>query len=208
MRGNLPKREPEIIRRWEEIGLYAELQSVRKDAREQFILHDGPPYANGNIHIGHTLNKVLKDIVVKFRIMAGARSPYVPGWDCHGLPIELAVEKSLGRKREVPKVELRRLCRDYAERYVAIQREEFRRLGIIGDWEHPYLTMDQEYEAAEVREFGKLLETGAVYRGRKPVIWCPSCATALAEAEVDYEDVNSPSIYVAFPLVSPLPEPL
>jgi isoleucyl-tRNA synthetase len=208
MRGNLPKREPETIRRWQEIDLYSKLQAAREQATETFVLHDGPPYANGNIHIGHTLNKVLKDIVVKFRAMAGARAPYVPGWDCHGLPIELTMEKTLGRKGDVSKVEFRKLCREYASRYVAIQREEFRRLGIIGDWQNPYLTMDARYEAIEVREFGKLLETGAVYRGRKPVLWCPSCSTALAEAEVEYEDISSPSIYVAFPLMPPLPLPL
>ncbi len=207
MRGNLPKREPETIRRWQEIALYEKLQSARQSA-PVFILHDGPPYANGNVHIGTTLNKVLKDIVIKFRVMDGARAPYVPGWDCHGLPIELQVEKSLGRKGEISKVEFRQRCREYASRYVAIQREEFRRLGILGDWDHPYLTMAPAYEAAEVREFGKLLEKGAIYRGRKPVLWCPSCATALAEAEVEYEDRSSPSIHVAFPLAEPLPPPL
>ena len=205
MRGNLPKREPETIRRWHDMDLYGKLQASRADATETFILHDGPPYANGNIHLGHAVNKVLKDIIVKFRHMAGARTPYVPGWDCHGLPIELAMEKSLGRKGEVSKVEFRKLCRDYANRYVAIQREEFRRLGILADWANPYLTMDPRYEATEVREFGKLVENGFVYRGRKPVLWCPSCATALAEAEVEYEDVSSPSIYVAFALQAPLP---
>jgi isoleucyl-tRNA synthetase len=208
MRSNLPKREPEAIRRWEEMDLYGKLQAARKDAEHTFILHDGPPYANGNIHLGHSLNKILKDVIVKFRVMAGARSPYVPGWDCHGLPIELAMEKSVGRKRDVSKVEFRRLCREYADRYVAIQREEFRRLGILGDWWNPYLTMDPRYEAIEVREFGKLVENGAVYRGRKPVLWCPSDVTALAEAEVEYEDLSSPSIYVGFPLVPPLPEPI
>jgi isoleucyl-tRNA synthetase len=208
MRSNLPKREPETIRRWQESHLYARLQAAREDAPQTFILHDGPPYANGNIHLGHALNKVLKDVVVKFRVMAGARSPYVPGWDCHGLPIELAMEKSLGRKSDVSKVDFRKLCREYAARYVAIQREEFRRLGILGDWDNPYLTMDPAYEAAEVREFGKLVDAGMVYRGRKPVLWCPSCATALAEAEVEYEELSSPSIYVAFALVPPLPAPL
>ena len=208
MRGNLPKREPETIRRWQEIDLYGKLQAAREQAKGAFLLHDGPPYANGNIHLGHTLNKILKDIIVKFRVMAGARAPYVPGWDCHGLPIELAMEKTLGRKSDVSKVEFRKLCREYASRYVGIQREEFRRLGIIGDWQNPYLTMDARYEAIEVREFGKLLESGAIYRGRKPVLWCASCATALAEAEVEYEDISSASIYVAFALVPPLPLPL
>src|SRR5262245_53513446 len=208
MRGNLPKREPETIRHWQQIDLYAKLQAARATASETFVLHDGPPYANGNIHIGHTLNKVLKDIIVKFRTMAGARSPYVPGWDCHGLPIELAMEKTLGRKEDVSKVEFRKRCREYAERYVAIQREEFRRLGIVGDWANPYLTMAPAYEATEIREFGKLVEQESIYRGRKPVLWCPSCATALAEAEVEYENLSSPSIYVAFEFVPPLPVPL
>jgi isoleucyl-tRNA synthetase len=208
MRGNLPKREPETIRRWQEMDLYAKLQAARANASQTFVLHDGPPYANGNIHLGHAVNKVLKDVVVKFRHMAGARSPYVPGWDCHGLPIELAMEKAHGRKGEVSKVEFRKLCRDYANRYVEVQREEFRRLGILSDWSNPYLTMDAAYVAAEVREFGKLVEQGFVYRGRKPVLWCPSCATALAEAEVEYEELSSPSIYVAFSLVAPLPEVL
>ena len=208
MRGNLPKREPETIRHWQQIDLYAKLQAARATAKETFVLHDGPPYANGNIHIGHTLNKVLKDIIVKFRTMTGARSPYVPGWDCHGLPIELAMEKTLGRKEDVSKVEFRKRCREYAERYVAIQREEFRRLGIVGDWGNPYLTMAPAYEATEIREFGKLVEQESIYRGRKPVLWCPSCVTALAEAEVEYENLSSPSIYVAFEFVPPLPVPL
>jgi isoleucyl-tRNA synthetase len=208
MRGNLPKREPETIRHWQQIDLYAKLQAARATASETFVLHDGPPYANGNIHIGHALNKVLKDIIVKFRTMTGARSPYVPGWDCHGLPIELAMEKTLGRKEDVSKVEFRKRCREYAERYVAIQREEFRRLGIVGDWANPYLTMAPAYEATEIREFGKLVEQESIYRGRKPVLWCPSCVTALAEAEVEYENLSSPSIYVAFEFVPPLPVPL
>jgi isoleucyl-tRNA synthetase len=208
MRGNLPKREPETIRRWKTIDLYAKLQAARATASETFVLHDGPPYANGNIHIGHTLNKVLKDIIVKFRTMAGARSPYVPGWDCHGLPIELAMEKTLGRKEDVSKLEFRKRCREYVDRYVAIQREEFRRLGIVGDWDNPYLTMAPAYEATEIREFGKLVDQGSIYRGRKPVLWCPSCVTALAEAEVEYENLSSPSIYVAFEFVPPLPSPL
>jgi isoleucyl-tRNA synthetase len=207
MRGNLPKREPEVVRRWSEMKLHRKMVERRADA-PLFVLHDGPPYANGNIHIGHVLNKVLKDVIVKFRAMAGWRSPYVPGWDCHGLPIELQVERKLGRKRGADKVEVRKLCREYAERFVGIQREEFRRLGVIGDWEQPYLTMDPAYEAAEVRALGRFFANGSIYRGRKPVLWCPSCATALAEAEVEYEELSSPSITVAFDLVEPLPPPL
>lgn len=207
MRGNLPKREPDIIRRWNENELYQRMQEHRRNA-PLFVLHDGPPYANGNIHIGHTLNKVLKDFIVRFRTMAGWRAPYVPGWDCHGLPIELQVEKNLGGKHDHSKAKFRGLCRKYAERFIAIQREEFRRLGILGDWDRPYLTLDPAYEAQEVRELGRFFEQGAVYRGRKPVIWCASCETALAEAEVEYEQYSSPSIYVAFALQEPLPEVL
>src|ERR1700758_902395 len=159
MRASLPNREPAQVEKWLKDRVYYRMVEKNRTAKKpKFLLHDGPPYANGNIHIGHTVNKVLKDIVVKFRQMAGARTPYVPGWDCHGLPIELAMEKSLGRKGEVSKVEFRKLCRDYANRYVAIQREEFRRLGILADWANPYLTMDPRYEATEVREFGKLVE--------------------------------------------------
>jgi isoleucyl-tRNA synthetase len=209
MRGNLPKREPEILARWREMGLYERLQRANADC-PRFVLHDGPPYANGNIHIGHTLNKVLKDIIVKYRAMSGWLSPYVPGWDCHGLPIELQVEKKLGRakKEAMPVVEVRRLCRDYAARFVDVQRSEFERLGILGDWQQPYLTMDPGFEAEEVRVLGRCIEAGLVFRGKKPVQWCPSCKTALAEAEVEYEDVTSPSVYVAYALASPLPGPL
>jgi isoleucyl-tRNA synthetase len=209
MKANLAQREPELVARWQASRLYERLLE-RNAGRERFVLHDGPPYANGHIHLGHTLNKVLKDLIVKHRAMSGRFAPYVPGWDCHGLPIELQVEKELGRAKKdaLPKAEVRARCRAYAEKFVAIQGEEFRRLGILGDWAHPYLTMDPGYTAAEVRALGRCIAAGLVYRGKKPVHWCPSCATALAEAEVEYEDVTSPSVTVAYPFAPPLPAAL
>lgn len=202
MRGNLPQREPERLAQWEEEHLYDKLRRARRDA-PKFILHDGPPYANGNIHIGHAVNKVLKDIVVRSRSMLGFDAPYVPGWDCHGLPIELKVEekfkKKKRRKEDISDSEFRRECREYARGQIDIQREEFKRLGVIGDWENPYITMDYAFEANTVREIGRFLANGGLYRGAKPVHWCVSCATALAEAEVEYEDHTSHSIYVKFP---------
>ena len=203
MRGNLAQREPEILARWEKEGLYRRIVEHRK-GREKFVLHDGPPYANGHIHIGHALNKILKDIIVKYRGMSGAWAEYVPGWDCHGLPIEHQVDKGLGaRKESITTGEKRRLCRDYAAKFIDIQREEFRRLGVLGDWENPYKTMTFDYEAGILREFGRFVETGAVYRGTKPVYWCVTCRTALAEAEVEYADHTSPSIFVKFPFSDP-----
>ncbi len=201
MKANLSQREPEIIRFWEETRIYEKMQDANRD-KKHFILHDGPPYANGNIHIGHALNKILKDIIVKYKAMQGHYAPYVPGWDCHGLPIELQVDKALGEKKESFDVlKKRRLCREYAEKYVAIQREEFRRLGVFGDWASPYLTMSYSYEASIVSEFFRFVRRGSVYKGKKPVHWCPSCVTALAEAEVEYNDKESPSVFVAFPVV-------
>jgi isoleucyl-tRNA synthetase len=209
MRANLAQREPELVARWQATRLHERLLAANA-GRPRFVLHDGPPYANGNIHLGHTLNKVLKDVIVKHRAMAGFESPYVPGWDCHGLPIEHEVERSLGRAKKdaMPKAEVRRRCREYAARFVDVQRSEFQRLGILGDWEHPYLTMDPAYEADEVRVLGKCMAAGLVYRGKKPVHWCASCVTALAEAEVEYADVTSPSVYVAYPFIAPLPPAL
>ena len=205
MKANLAQRELQILERWNEIDLYRKLVE-RNRGKEPFVLHDGPPYANGNIHVGHTLNKVLKDLIVKSQAMAGRYAPYIPGWDCHGLPIELQVEKEIGRAKKdaMPKAEIRERCRKYAEKYVGVQRQEFRRLGILGDWEHPYLTMDFGYEAEEIRVLGRCIEAGLLYRGKKPVHWCPSCATALAEAEVEYADVTSPSVYVAYALTAPV----
>ncbi|HVR17320.1 MAG TPA: isoleucine--tRNA ligase, partial [Candidatus Limnocylindrales bacterium] len=180
-------------------GTYFQILEANQE-RPKFILHDGPPYANGNIHIGHALNKILKDIIVKYKAMTGNAAPYVPGWDCHGLPIELQVEKNIGRAKKLAlsKAEIRRLCKEYAEKYISIQRDEFKRLGVLGDWERPYRTLDPAYEAQEARELGKIAASGALYRQKKPVYWCASCVTALAEAEVEYEDHTSPSIYVKF----------
>jgi isoleucyl-tRNA synthetase len=199
MRANLTQREPEILSRWETEQLYHRMVERRR-GNPKFVLHDGPPYANGHIHIGHALNKILKDIIVKYRSMSGAWAEFIPGWDCHGLPIEHQVDKSLGsRKVSIPTAEKRRLCREYATKFIDIQREEFRRLGVLGNWENPYRTMTFDYEAGILREFGRFVETGAVYKGTKPVYWCLTCRTALAEAEVEYADHTSPSIYVKFP---------
>ena len=201
MKGNLPKKEPEILKKWEDINLYEKLRKERK-GKEKYILHDGPPYANGNIHLGHALNKILKDILVKFESMKGKDAPFVPGWDCHGLPIEQQVEKQLKkekkRKEDLTKSEFRKLCREYASKYVNIQREEFKRLGIIGNWEKPYLTMRPSYQAQEIRELGRIFNSGIAYRGKKPVYWCIYDKTAEAEAEVEYKEKKDPSVYVAF----------
>ncbi len=199
MKAQLSKREPELMEKWEKMNIYKRIREARKGA-QRYILHDGPPYANGHIHIGHALNKILKDFINKSKFMEGYDVPYVPGWDCHGLPIEHQVEKELGnRKKEMTKDQIRKVCRTYAEKYLRIQREEFKRLGVFGDWEHPYITMDYHYEAVIVRELGRFFEKGLVYQGKKPVYWCISCHTALAEAEVEYGDHTSPSIYVKFP---------
>ena len=200
MKANLPQREPEMLAWWNQEQLYQKIQEAGA-GRPLYVLHDGPPYANGRIHIGHALNKILKDIIVKSKTMEGFRAPYIPGWDCHGLPIEHQVTKQLGdKKKSLTAVELRKLCRDYAEKYYKIQSEEFQRLGVLGDWDRPYLTMDKDYEATIIQEFGKFVEKGGVYKGLKPVLWCTVDQTALAEAEVEYEDHTSPSIYVKFPL--------
>jgi isoleucyl-tRNA synthetase len=202
MKANLPRREPEMLAVWEAKGIYRQITEAAK-GRTKYILHDGPPYANGHIHLGTALNKILKDFIVKSKFMAGFDSRYVPGWDCHGLPVEHEVEKGLGSKKGgLSIVEIRRRCRDYATKFVGIQREEFKRLGVFGEWENPYLTMNFAYQATIVREFGKFLLNGSVYKGKKPVHWCPTCKTALAEAEVKYEDHRSPSIYVKFRMVS------
>jgi len=208
MRGNLPVREPEMIRHWKEIDLEGQIKAAGQ-GKPNFTLHDGPPYANGHIHIGHALNKILKDIIIKSKRMQGFFTPYVPGWDCHGLPIELKVDQKLGKKkREMSKADIRRECRSYAQKWVDIQSEEFQRLGVFGDWDHPYLTMTPDYEAATARELARFAERGALFKGKKPVHWCSSCVTALAEAEVEYDDHTSPSIYVKFPFTDELPESL
>ncbi len=198
MKANLSSKEPEILNFWKDIDIYNKIQQ-KNYGNKHYILHDGPPYANGNIHIGHALNKILKDIIVKFHSMKGYYSPYVPGWDCHGLPIELQVDKNLGEKKDkIDVLNKRLLCREYAEKYLNIQREEFKRLGVFGDWDKPYLTMSYDYEASIVREFFRFVKNGSVYKGKKPVHWCPSCITALAEAEVEYGDKESPSVFVKF----------
>ena len=201
MKGNLAQREPERLKKWTQAELY---QQIRKEfsGRPKFILHDGPPYANGEIHIGHAVNKVLKDIIVKSKTLSGFDAPYVPGWDCHGLPIELMVEKKIGKAGvKVSPAVFRKACRDYAAKQVEIQKEAFIRLGILGDWENPYLTMDFAFEADIVRSLGKITQKGHVAAGAKPVHWCTDCGSALAEAEVEYEDKHSPAIDVRFKVV-------
>ena len=196
MRGNLAKREPEFLKNWDII--YQQLREQRKEAKK-FILHDGPPYANGNIHIGHAVNKILKDIIVKAKTLDGFDAPYVPGWDCHGLPIELEVEKQLGKAgHNVNASEFRQACRDYANQQVDKQREDFKRLGVIGDWDNPYLTMNYQTEADIIRALGQIIQAGHVHSGFKPVHWCSDCGSALAEAEVEYEDKKSTAIDVRF----------
>lgn len=202
MKANLAVREPEMLKKWEEMGIYYKIREVLK-GRKPFILHDGPPYANGNIHLGTALNKILKDLVIKAKNMTGFDGVYVPGWDCHGLPIEHQVDKELGdKKSKMSQADKRRACRVYAEKYVGIQRDQFKRLGVFGEWADPYLTMAYPYEAATIAEFGKLYLNGSVYKGKKPVYWCATCKTALAEAEVEYADHSTPSIYVKFSFVS------
>ena len=201
MKGNLAQREPERLKKWNEADLY---NKIRREfaGRPKFILHDGPPYANGEIHIGHAVNKVLKDIIVKSKALSGFDAPYVPGWDCHGLPIELQVEKKIGKAGvKVSAAIFRKACREYAGKQVNIQKEAFIRLGILGDWEHPYLTMDFAFEADIVRSLGKISQNGHITKGAKPVHWCTDCGSALAEAEVEYEDKHSPAVDVRFQVV-------
>ena len=201
MKGNLPNREPEVLKRWEESDLYGQLRKACA-GRPRFVLHDGPPYANGDIHIGHAVNKVLKDIIVKSKTLSGFDVPYVPGWDCHGLPIELNVEKKVGKAGvKVDAPAFRKACREYAGKQVDGQRKDFIRLGVLGDWQNPYLTMDYRYEADIIRALGKVIENGHLHKGSKPVHWCTDCGSALAEAEVEYEDKESPAIDVRFRVV-------
>lgn len=198
MKANLPQREPEQIARWEQARLYERIMEARRDM-PLFVLHDGPPFANGDVHIGTALNKILKDVIVKFKTMRGYRVPFVPGWDCHGQPIEYKVKKELGRDAtQISQSELRQRCRAYAEQYIGIQREQFKRLGVFGDWDHPYLTMSPVYEAEIVGALADMVGEQFVYRGKKPVYWCATCRTALAEAEVEYADHTSHSVYVKF----------
>ncbi|WP_242360654.1 MULTISPECIES: isoleucine--tRNA ligase [Anaeromyxobacter] len=209
MKANLPQREPEILRGWEEQTIFQRLvaSNAERPGAKRFVLHDGPPYANGDIHIGHALNKILKDVVVKYRNLKGEVADYVPGWDCHGLPIELKVDKELGpKKRDMDRAQIIEACRAYAQKWIERQRESFKRLGVFGRWDDPYTTMSKGYEAEIVRTLARAAEKGFLFRGKKPVYWCVTDRTALAEAEVEYEDHTSPSIYVAFDLVSPLPD--
>ena len=202
MKANLPQNEPKWLERWEKMGIYEKIRESRKGA-PSYVLHDGPPYANGAIHEGHALNKCLKDFVVKSKTMAGFDSPYVPGWDCHGLPIEIKVDEALGRKKlEMPAIAVRKRCREYAEKYLNIQRDQFKRLGILGRWDEPYSTMSAQYESVIVRQLFDFMENGAVYKGLRPVYWCIHDKTALAEAEIEYADRTSPSVWVKYRLTS------
>ncbi|MBW2027616.1 MAG: isoleucine--tRNA ligase [Deltaproteobacteria bacterium] len=206
MKANLVEKEPRMLEHWEKEGLYQKIRRA-SEGRKPYMLHDGPPYANGNIHMGTAFNKILKDIIIKAKQMAGFDVPYVPGWDCHGLPIEHKVDMELGpRKAEMSQVEIRRYCRRYAEKYIDIQRSEFKRLGVLGEWDNPYLTMAYDYEATIVREFGKFALNGSLVKSKKPIYWCASCRTALAEAEVEYGEHTSPSIFVKFPMITDLGE--
>ncbi|MDE3838446.1 isoleucine--tRNA ligase [Bacillus methanolicus] len=197
MRGNLPKREPEIQAKWEEMNIYQKVQE-RTKGRPMFILHDGPPYANGDIHMGHALNKILKDIIVRYKSMSGYHAPYVPGWDTHGLPIEQALTNKGVNRKEMTVSEFRKLCEEYAYEQIDNQRTQFKRLGVRGDWENPYITLKPEYEAQQIKVFGEMAKKGYIYKGLKPVYWSPSSESALAEAEIEYKDKRSPSIYVGF----------
>src|SRR5438876_2646312 len=207
MKADLVTREPQQIEKWQKEKLYEKIQ-VARDGAEKFVLHDGPPFANGDVHIGNALNKILKDIVVKYKSLRGYSAPYVPGWDCHGLPIEFKVSQEMRKPGgagvspvDVDAATVRRACDAYARKYIDIQREQFKRLGVFGDWENPYLTLNKEYEADELRLFADIVEKGFVYRGKKPVYWSIPCRTALAEAEVEYKERVSQSIYVRFPVV-------
>ncbi|WP_449539940.1 isoleucine--tRNA ligase [Ferdinandcohnia sp. Marseille-Q9671] len=200
MRGNLPNREPQMQEKWENMNIYEKVQE-RTKGRPLFVLHDGPPYANGDIHMGHALNKILKDMIVRFKSMNGYCAPYVPGWDTHGLPIETALTKNKKVKRkEMSVAEFRKLCEEYAYEQINNQREQFKRLGVRGDWENPYITLKPEYEAQQIKVFGEMAKKGYIYKGLKPVYWSPSSESALAEAEIEYQDKRSASIYVAFPV--------
>src|SRR6476620_9386225 len=195
MRADLARREPLMLKAWQERKIYQRIREASK-GRPRFVLHDGPPYANGDIHIGHAVNKILKDIIVKSRSLAGFDAVYVPGWDCHGMPIEVQIEKTHGKN--IPVEETQRLARAYATEQIARQKAQFQRLGVLGDWDHPYTTMAYRNEADEIRMLGAILAKGYIYRGLKPVNWCFDCQSALAEAEVEYEDRKDPAIDVGF----------
>ena len=201
MKADLVAREPERLKKWQAAGLYPKIQAARANA-DKFVLHDGPPFANGDVHIGTALNKILKDIIIKYKTLRGFSAPYVPGWDCHGLPIEFKVTQEMRKAGDTSAdaATIRKACEAYARKYIDIQREQFKRLGVLGDWDNPYLTLNKEYEADELRLFADIVEKGFVYRGKKPVYWSIPCRTALAEAEVEYQDHVSQSIFVKFPL--------
>ena len=203
MRAGLPNKEPQILKIWEDTKLFKKLREQRKNSKP-FILHDGPPYANGNLHIGHALNKIIKDVINRSQSMLGKNANYVPGWDCHGLPIEWKIEENYRKKKknkdDIPVVEFRKECRDFASKWMDIQSEEFQRLGVYGDWEDPYSTMKYESEAIIMSEIGKFLMNGSLYRGVKPVMWSPVEKTALAEAEIEYHDHVSTTIFARFPI--------
>src|SRR5437899_7725159 len=201
-KANLPQTEPVRLKKWADMNLYELIRQARAGA-EKFILHDGPPYANADIHLGTALNKIIKDLIVKSRTMLGFDAPYVPGYDCHGLPIELHVERKLGeKKKDMPPLSIRRACREFAANALKRQTRDFQRLGILGEWDNPYITMSDHYEAETARLFARFVERGFVYKGARPVYWCIHDQTALAEAEVEYNQHTSPSVYVKFPLVS------
>ena len=202
MKANLPQNEPKMLARWAEMGLYERLREARKGAAG-YILHDGPPYANGPIHLGHALNKCLKDFVVKSKNMAGFDAPYIPGWDCHGLPIEIKVDQQLGGKKlQMKPIDVRLECRKYAQKYLDLQREQFKRIGVLGRFDKPYSTMTPEYESVVLATFYKFFETDFIYKGLRPVYWCMHDRTALAEAEVEYENHTSPTVWVRYRLQS------
>src|SRR6516164_6799647 len=204
MKADLVTREPERLKKWEAAKLYEKIQAAReKENTGKFVLHDGPPFANGDVHIGTALNKILKDIIVKYQTLRGKSAPYIPGWDCHGLPIEFKVSQEMRKEgnTSADAATIRKACDTYARKYIDIQREQFKRLGVLGDWDNPYLTLNKEYEAEELQLFADIVEQGFVYRGKKPVYWSIPCRTALAEAEVEYKDHVSQSIYVKFPIL-------
>jgi len=202
MRANLPGNEPKILHRWEEMGIYERIREARRGS-PSYVLHDGPPYANGPIHLGTAMNKSLKDFVVKSKTMAGFDAPYVPGWDCHGLPIEIKVDKMLGGKKlHMKPIDVRRECRKYAEKFLDLQRSQFKRIGVLGRWNRPYSTMTPEYESVILEIFFKFFENGFVYNGLRSTYWCIHDETALAEAEVEYENHHSPTVWVKYRLQS------
>ena len=203
MRAALAQREPERLKRWQQNHVY-ELMLKKNEGHKKFVLHDGPPYANGPIHLGHAMNKISKDIINRYKAMQGFETPYVPGWDCHGQPIEHKVEEKLGTEKfnNTPVAKIRELCNEFAVENIDLQREGFKRLGVLGDWDNPYLTLYHQHDAADIEVFKAMFDKGMVYRGHKPVHWCKHCHTALAEAEIEYGDETSPSIYVRFELTS------